>query len=550
MIGTHTFFARKKPAQAMAEFAIALPVLLLLLYGIIEAGRLLFIYSTVVTASRQAARYGTTTGDGGGATPIYGAPRATVPRYNDCAGIRGAANAAGFLSGADGFDNIQLVWDTGPATQIHPMCSAGTPTEVSGTPSAPAGDLDGNSTRLVVTVTENFLPLLPKLVPFAARPITATSARTILYKVAIVVDQPPIIVPQSPTTTTITSDLPDPSEMGQTVTVTVVVVDQDDPTNTPEGFVDISGADSSCTIPLVGGTGSCTVNFAAAGTYTLGALYTPSDDDHLPSTDDEEHIVQPAATITTIIADTPDPSLRDQDVNVAVTVTGGTTTPTGTVDIDAGGNARCTITLAGGAGSCPINFNSLGMKTINARYNGDSTHQSSIDPNGEPHEVLAATPTARATSTITAIPTATLTPTMTFTPTALASPVSSCIGITHGPITMSGSNMSMTVTNPFPFALTMNDVTVTWNDDKGHKTGSDKTLSLRVVWVNGAPIWTGNISGRSTFSFAATPIFPPGTSTITFTFHQSYDNAEPTDAILINWLTPGCQGNPVNSAIP
>src|SRR5215208_4546435 len=112
MMGTHKFFANKKPAQAMAEFAIALPVLLLLLYGIIEAGRLLFIYSTVVTASRQAARYGTTTGDGGGATPIYGAPRATVPRYDDCAGIRGAANAAGFLSGADGFDNIQIIWDT------------------------------------------------------------------------------------------------------------------------------------------------------------------------------------------------------------------------------------------------------------------------------------------------------------------------------------------------------------------------------------------------------------------------------------------------------
>ena len=49
----------------MVEFAIALPVLLLLLYGILEAGRLLFVYSTVVTASRQAARYGATTGENG-----------------------------------------------------------------------------------------------------------------------------------------------------------------------------------------------------------------------------------------------------------------------------------------------------------------------------------------------------------------------------------------------------------------------------------------------------------------------------------------------------
>jgi len=47
---------RKNKAQAMVEFAIALPILLMLLYGILEAGRLLFLYSTIVTASRQAVR--------------------------------------------------------------------------------------------------------------------------------------------------------------------------------------------------------------------------------------------------------------------------------------------------------------------------------------------------------------------------------------------------------------------------------------------------------------------------------------------------------------
>ena len=54
----------KNKAQAMVEFAIVLPMLLLLLYGILEAGRLLFIYSTIVTASRQAVRYGSATGQG------------------------------------------------------------------------------------------------------------------------------------------------------------------------------------------------------------------------------------------------------------------------------------------------------------------------------------------------------------------------------------------------------------------------------------------------------------------------------------------------------
>ena len=57
---------QKSKAQAMVEFAIALPVLLLLIYGIVEIGRFIFMYSTVVNASRQAVRYGATTGIGNG----------------------------------------------------------------------------------------------------------------------------------------------------------------------------------------------------------------------------------------------------------------------------------------------------------------------------------------------------------------------------------------------------------------------------------------------------------------------------------------------------
>jgi hypothetical protein len=127
--------------------------------------------------------------------------------------------------------------------------------------------------------------------------------------------------------------------------------------------------------------------------------------------------------------------------------------------------------------------------------------------------------------------------------------VASCAGITHGTIRYSGNNMTMTVTNPFAFALTMSNVTVTWNDDKGHKTGSDKTLKLVAAWVNGAPFWTGSTStGVSTITLPGSSSFPPGTSTITFTFDKSYDNPESTDKIVINWLTPGCEGNPVDSS--
>jgi hypothetical protein len=51
---------KKQKAQAMTEFAIILPLLLLLLLGIIEAGRVIWAYITVQQAARQAARFAVT----------------------------------------------------------------------------------------------------------------------------------------------------------------------------------------------------------------------------------------------------------------------------------------------------------------------------------------------------------------------------------------------------------------------------------------------------------------------------------------------------------
>jgi len=161
---------KKSSAQAMVEFAIALPVLLMLLYGILETGRFLFLYSTVVTASRQAVRYGIATGTGTG----------SVPRYQDCDGIRQVANNAGYLGA---FDTITLQNDDGPGTGATTYCAGST--DNSFTPSS------NNSDRLVVTVTEQFTPLVPNFVPFVTRDITATSARTILVSIVIAVTAPP-----------------------------------------------------------------------------------------------------------------------------------------------------------------------------------------------------------------------------------------------------------------------------------------------------------------------------------------------------------------------
>ena len=107
------------------------------------------------------------------------------------------------------------------------------------------------------------------------------------------------------------------------------------------------------------------------------------------------------ATVTTITADTPDPSVVNQNVTVSVTVVGGTSTPTGTVAIT-GANTNCTITLTNGSGSCTtVKFTSTGTKTLTATYSGDASHPASNDT--ETHTV--STTTTIRTPTPTRVPT-------------------------------------------------------------------------------------------------------------------------------------------------
>ena len=92
---------RKESAQSTVEIALILPILLLVVLGIMEMGRMLFFYSSVVSASREGARYGAAVGDING-----------VPFYEDCDGIRAAALKAGAFAGLDDGD-IEIFYDNG-----------------------------------------------------------------------------------------------------------------------------------------------------------------------------------------------------------------------------------------------------------------------------------------------------------------------------------------------------------------------------------------------------------------------------------------------------
>jgi large repetitive protein len=198
-------------------------------------------------------------------------------------------------------------------------------------------------------------------------------------------------------TTSITSDTPDPSTPGQSVPVSVSVSGAG---VAPTGTVVVSGADSNCTISLSGGSGSCNVTFSVVGSKVLTATYS-GDVNYNLSSDTDNHVVTTAtnSSTTTITADTPDPSVPGGVVNVSVSVIGSGTVPTGTVDIT-GADTNCTITLAGGNGTCGVIFNTSGAKTLIASYNGNSNYIGSSD--SESHTVstgLAATATT-VTSTV------------------------------------------------------------------------------------------------------------------------------------------------------
>lgn len=243
---------RKPRAQAMVEFALALPVLLMLLYGVMETGRLLFIYGSTVTAARQAVRYGSATGEG--PNGIY---------YKDCAGIRAAAQRVGFINRFEDAD-IEISYDRG-------LDAGGTPLPIDGNfPDCEtlSGDLE-NGDRILVSVSENWVPIVPLIVPLQPLTISSNSERTIL---AAGVDI--YIPPEESTWTgeekgcaqlrTVSASVNPYDHAGQVVTYTYNLWNIGSATLVSPGIVDNRVGGISCPASVNANTG-----YTCTGTYTI-----------------------------------------------------------------------------------------------------------------------------------------------------------------------------------------------------------------------------------------------------------------------------------------
>lgn len=142
-------------AQGMVEFALAVPVFLMLLLGVFEFGRLFITYTSVYAAAREGARFG-------------------AAAENLCTGgIESQSERAG---GVAGDLNVTIKYDSGVGTALFSNCSQ-----------AEVGD------RVIVTASRPFEFITGFIKLPGGVPITLTSIakRTIINDAVLVWTLPP-----------------------------------------------------------------------------------------------------------------------------------------------------------------------------------------------------------------------------------------------------------------------------------------------------------------------------------------------------------------------
>ncbi len=192
------------------------------------------------------------------------------------------------------------------------------------------------------------------------------------------------------TTTTITSDDPDPSVVGQSYSVAARVSSGG---GIPTGAVTVSDGATQCVTPaLVAGAGSCSLTSTSAGARTLTATYA-GNASFQSSIGTAAHLVNPTATSTTITATAPDPSASGQTVTVAWSVTAvapGSGAPAGTVTVTASGGAE-TCSAPAASGSCQLVLTLPGNRTLTASYAGNANFAASSGTAGHLVNPIAST---------------------------------------------------------------------------------------------------------------------------------------------------------------
>lgn len=392
-------------AQGMVEFALVLPILLLLIFGIFAFGHLFFAYSSVVSASREAARWGSAVGTAG----------AMLPRYQDCTAIRDTAVRVGAFAGVtatDGPDDentpgIYIGFDHGPNDPDPDFddCS-----DDYGPNAVSYGD------RINVRVTIQYETIVP-LVNIPTFPLSATTSRTIVHNLPV--SEGLVANPACRRTTIDMEFVPNPFDLdfpghpvvGEPVNVNLIVLASDG--TFPEGVVEIYDMDApasfrctfnvpnpvqpslpvSCPEPLVPAGGYTTAGIRRFAVHFDAPPYNSTDCDLTTYSDqmieNEPLEVYKADTSVEIISHVDEPSWPGQAIMVTFRVTvdaPGAGTPTGWVVVRSNDGINPETTCSGpvdpltGIGTCSGLYPVIDT-TLTARYIGTDTINETGDPN-------------------------------------------------------------------------------------------------------------------------------------------------------------------------
>src|SRR5437870_2322757 len=245
-----------------------------------------------------------------------------------------------------------------------------------GDPLVPTGTVtfkDGATTLAAVALVNGSASLVTPALTTGNHSLTAVygGSANFLTSTSPAVNQ----VVNSQTTTSLTAP-PNPSVIGQAVTLTAVVSPVAPGTGVPTGTVTFrDGAAVLGTVTLVNGSASLVTSTLAVGSHSLTAAYSGGGNFLASTSAIVIHTVNPGSTSTTLTS-TPNPSTLGQTVTLNATVSAvapAVGVPTGTVTFRDGATVLATATLVNGSASFTISTLAPGSHSLTAVYNGSAS---------------------------------------------------------------------------------------------------------------------------------------------------------------------------------
>src|SRR5262249_38500535 len=189
--------------------------------------------------------------------------------------------------------------------------------------------------------------------------------------------------PAVPGTTTALSSTPNPSALGQAVTLTATVSPVPPAVGVPGGSVTfLDGGTSLGVVTPTNGSASLSISTLAAGSHSLTAVYSGSGAFAASTSPVVTQTVNLGNSSTTL-ASTPNPSTVGQAVTLTATVSPvapAAGVPTGTVTFRDGGANLGSATLVNGSASLSVSSLAAGSHSLTVVYSGGGNFAGSTSP--------------------------------------------------------------------------------------------------------------------------------------------------------------------------